>query len=262
MALVFSIKNDVRYAQIEMHQEVIELLTKYPNSYRHYQFDKELTYISTEIRAKYRDSKQFHEIRKSIKGTIKQMHSISKDCLDANKVNGNLFFQKYFGGMPLDSKSLVDAPYDLVVETEHNQVTAWIFCSNTPDEQEIKSHVEQDFRKDCNQILVKFEIEDQESEIEEPEKELTSVEIPEQESNKQSDISKDFEGDSFSADANDLEPTWIGKVIFDKAHQFVRKSTNNDQMYGYIFEQFLDSVHPLDVLTFESRKEMTSTCDL
>jgi hypothetical protein len=238
-----------------MHQEVIELLTKYPNSYRHYQFDKELTYISTEIRAKYRDSKQFHEIRKSIKGTIKQMHSISKDCLDANKVNGNLFFQKYFGGMPLDSKSLVDAPYDLVVETEHNQVTAWIFCSNTPDEQEIKSHVEQDFRKDCNQILVKFELEDQESEIEEPEKELTPVEIPEQESNKQSDISKDFEGDSFSADANDSEPTWMGKVIFDKAHQFVRKSTNNDQMYGYIFEQFLDSVHPLDVLTFESRKD-------
>lgn len=254
MALVSSFKNDVRYAQIEMHQEVIELLTKYPNSYRHYQFDKELTYISTEIRAKYRDSKQFHEIRKSIKGTIKQMHSISKDCLDTNKVNGEIFFQKYFGGMPLDSKSLVDAPYDLVIETEYNKVTAWVFCSNIPDYQEIKAHVEQDFRKDCEQILVKYELEDQESEIVEPEKEQKSPETSEQEPNKQSDISGDFEEHNFSEDANDSKPTCIGNVIFDKKHQFVRKSSNNDHMYGYIFEQFLNTIHPSDILTFESRK--------
>jgi len=255
VALVSFSKNVVRYAQIEMHQEVIDLLAKYPNSYRHYEFDKELTLISTEIRAKYKGSKQFHEIRKSIKGTIKQMHSISKDCLDANKVNGKIFFQKYFGGMPLDSKSLVDAPYDLVIETDYNLVTAWIFCSNVSDYQEIKTHVERDFRKDCNQIIVKYEIENQESEIVEPEQEQKLPETPEQKSNTQFDISVDFEEHSFSKNTNDSKPTWIGKVIFDKKHQFVRKSSNNDQMYGYIFEQFLDTVHPSDVLTFDSRKD-------
>lgn len=255
MALVFSTKNDVRYAQIEMHLEVIDLLTKYPNNYRHHQFDRELIYISNEIRQKHKDSKQFQEIRKSIKETVKKMQSISKDCLDANKVDGTVFFQKYFGGIPLDSKSLVDAPYDLVIETEHNQVTVWVFCSNISDYQEIKNQVEQDFRKTCEQILVKYEIENQESAIIESEKEENHSESIEEESNTRLDISVDFEEHNFSADTNDSNPTYVGHVVFDKQHQFVRNSANNDLIYGYIKEEFLETIHPSDVLIFESKKD-------
>ena len=254
MALVSFTKNKVRYVQIEMHHEVIDLLTKYPNSYRHYQFDKELRYISTEIRAKYKNSEQFHEIRKSIKGTIKKMQSISKDCIVANKVNGDLFFQKYFGGTPLDSKSLVDAPYDLVIETGHNKVTAWIFCSSISDEQEIKSQVEQDFRKDCEQILVQYELEDQELEITEPEiKQNTSKSL--EESNPQFDITIDFEENNLTKETKDVKPEYIGKVVFDKKHQLVRKTNKDDTMFGFIEEKYLDTIHPLDFLTFESKKD-------
>ena len=107
-----------------------------------------------------------------------------------------------------------------------------VFCSTIPDYQAIKAHVEQDFRKDCEQILVKYELEDQESEIIEFEKEQKSPETSEQEPNKQSDISGDFEEHNFSEDANDSKPTCIGNVIFDKKHQFLRTSSNNDTLYG------------------------------
>ena len=127
-------KNEIRLALINYHKEIIDLLQKFPSGYSIHQFNKEMELIANAIKLDFRDSDSKNSIRKALKGARKSICTEAHKSIKNKKVDSVSFFNNYFGGQPLENKTVSNAEYDLVIEVGYNQVIAWIFAPTKNEE--------------------------------------------------------------------------------------------------------------------------------
>ena len=159
MALVVIEKNEIRVALMNLHREVIEILQKY--NYTQHEFEGEIEYIANQIKQDMRKYSHKDAIRKALKGARRKILEAAKNSKIANKINNEQFFRNYFGGEPLDNKSLSEAPYDMIIEIEPHNTVAWVFSPNQNENvnnNEIMNQVQCDFNKQCSQVLTKYPV--------------------------------------------------------------------------------------------------------
>ena len=254
MALVIIKKNDIRVAQIQFHREVIDILKKFSNSYRLHEFEGELDEIGNKIKLDMRDHPNKNAIRKTIKGARKNMILSAKQSKLGNKISADLFFQNYFGGIPLDSKSLTEAPYDLIIEIEPHITVAWIFSTSKEENMnysEIAHHVQCDFNKECTQVLTKYPVEINDIrmiEFESKESQIQENEQPQEEN--ESEIEPKLE--SIEAIEQKI-PEYIGRVEFGNTHKMMLQEKRiQDKIDGVIRPEAAAIVSPGTILAIES----------
>jgi len=251
MALVLVGKNEVRVALTLYHRGVIEILQKY--NYKMHEFDGELDYIANNIKQDMRKYPHKDAIRKALKGSKRKMIEAAKISKDGNKVNKNQFFQNYFGGLPLDSISLSEAPYDMVIEIEPHNTIAWVFSpskNENVNNNEIMNQVELDFNKQCSQVITKYPIDIENTEI---------ITFEAEESEPLSTISEtetEVEPESkYEIVEKPETPDYIGRVEFgNKSKMFLNEKRIHDKIEGLIRPEVAASVSPNDLLVLEPRK--------
>ncbi len=267
MALVSIKKNEIRIALIRYHREIIDLLEKYPNSYRIHEFEGELEELCNEIKKDMRNSDNKNNIRKALKGARRQIIQAAKNSIKGKKIDSKTFFANYFKGIPLDSKSLSEAPYDVVIEIEPGYTVSWVFCPSqfeSINNSEIMNQVENEFQKKCSRVITKYSVHTEKADlIEFQSEEPTSISPVISETAEQNDESSESADEPISEDdvsTDDEHPKleYIGRVQFDKKHQMLLKEDHvHDQIHGYIKEENASDVLPNDILVLESREKDT-----
>ena len=251
MALVLVEKNEIRVALMHYHQSVIEILQKY--NYRFHEFEGELDYMANQIKQDMRKYQNKTAIRKALKGARRKMLEAAKKSKDGNKVNKDQFFQNYFGGLPLDSLSLSEAPYDMVIEIEPHNTIAWVFSPSTNENvnnNEIMNQVELDFNKQCSQVITKYPVDVEHTEMitfqAEESKPLSTI----------SETESQVEPESqFEIAEKPEKPDYIGRVEFgNKSKMLLNEKRIHDKIEGLIRPEVAASVSPNNLLVLESRK--------
>jgi len=123
-----------------------------------------LEQIAKEVKERYRDSKEKHSIRQSLKAIIKRWVNVAEGCSRNNRLSTSNFLYKLFNGIIIsDEKS--GNRYDIVIQNTEG-VDVWLFKSDiemNPTEPEI-SHICKSvfevFEKKCLTIFVKGGSED------------------------------------------------------------------------------------------------------
>lgn len=256
MALVITKKNEVRVALIDYHREVIDILKKFSNSYRLHEFEGELDAIANQIKQDMKNSQNKSVIRKALKGARKKMLQAAKNSKSNNKINSELFFQNYFGGIPLDSKSLEEAPYDLVIEIEPNNTIAWTFSPSkfeNINNNEVMNHVKCDFNKQCSQVLTKYSVELSDVKLLDFEEERTEAKST-QNNYFENEANLDSEPESELVEPEEpIIPVYIGRVEFgNKSKMLLQEKSFFDKIEGLIREEAAELVSPRDILVIES----------
>ena len=261
MALVVIKKNEVRVALIDYHREVIDLLKKFSNSYRLHEFEGELDAIANEIKKNMRKSPNKKVVRKALKGVKRKMVDVAKNSKFNKKLSSELFFQNYFGGIPLDSKTLSEAPYDLVIEIEPNNTVAWVFAPyqfENINNSEIMNNVNCDFNKQCSQVQTKYSLELPfpkllTYEVEETESKLTQSINPENDT-EAADSEPETEPESEPLESDEpIIPVYIGRVEFgNKSKMLLQEKRFFDKIEGLIREEAAATVSPSEILVIES----------
>ena len=123
-------KNMVRLIVKEFHEQMEDLLKNFPNSYSKHNFAKELDNFANQLKQEHRLSDHINTIRKSLKGVRNAMVKVAKKSLVAGRVNKELFFNNYYGGIILDSRSVDQQHYDKVIEFEPDNTIAWTFSAS------------------------------------------------------------------------------------------------------------------------------------
>jgi len=250
VALVIIEKNEIRVALLNYHREIIDILEKY--NYKIHEFDGELDYVANNIKQDMRNYPHKDAIRKALKGARRKIFEAAKKSRTANKINKDAFFQNYFGGIPLDSKSLSEAPYDMVIEIEPHNTVAWVFSPNEHENlnnNEIMNQVQCDFNKQCSQVLTKYPVDIKDTQM---------IEFAYEEPKKSSKLfeSKPEEEPETQCEESELEnPDYIGRVEFgNKSKMLLNEKKIYDKIEGLIKEEEASSVTPNDILVLESRK--------
>ena len=109
-------KNEIRLALLNYHKEIIDLLQKYPSGYTLHQFNREMEFIANAIKLDFRSSYSKNSIRKALKGARKSICAAAHKSIKNKKVDSVSFFNNYFGGQPLENKTVSNAEYDLVID--------------------------------------------------------------------------------------------------------------------------------------------------
>ena len=74
-------KNEIRVALIKYHQEIINLLQKYPEGYTLHEFNTELELFADSIKLEFRPSDSKNSIRKALKGAKKALCNAAHDSI-------------------------------------------------------------------------------------------------------------------------------------------------------------------------------------
>ena len=238
-------KNIIRLVVKKYHEDVEDLLKKFPNSYSKHEFAGELESMANDMKQEHRLSDHINSIRKSLKGVRKEMMNVANQSLVSGKVSKDLFFTNYYGGTVLDNRMFDEEPYDKVIEFEPDNTIAWVFSTSPNDEinnAQIQSEVEHDFGKKCTYVIEKYptaaeEIPTKDFETNKETKE--AEEIPTENDSK----------DDTSSDTNDdgwiRNPTQIGKVQFDKQDELkLFKERKKWYFTVKIHQEFVDEIWP------------------
>ena len=240
-------KNEIRLALTNYHKEIIDLLQKYPSEYTLHQFNREMEFIANAIKLDFRSSYSKNSIRKALKGARKSICAAAHKSIKNNKVDSTVFFLNYFGGQPLENKTVSDAEYDLVIEVDHNLVVAWIFAP-TKDEEinnfEIIQQVDRNFFKKCNKVITKYPVD---------EENVASVTIPVKVKS-MPDMSEIPEEDVIEQPSEDDEDGfYIGRALLSEDLPIEMKNSLDDRrIYGFVRQNFIPEIAPNNIIAFDS----------
>ena len=227
------------------------MLKKFSNSYRLHEFEGELDEIGNRIKLDMRNHPNKNAIRKSLKGARKSMTKAAKQSKIGNKISAELFFQNYFGGKPLDSQSLIEASYDLVIEIEPHTTVAWIFATSKQENMnynEIAHQIQCDFNKECTQVLTKYSVEIEDVRMMEFEGEESQIQEFEEEDEPENKSKIETEEPTETK-----IPVYIGRVEFGNTHKMMLLEKRiQDKIEGVIREEEAASVSPGTILAIES----------
>ena len=157
-------KNLIRLIACKYHEQIEDELHCFPNSYTKHDFAKKLEEIANAIKQENRASDHIDSIRKSLKGIRKEMLKSLDHSVKSGKINKELFFKNYYGGILHSTKTNSESMYDKVIEFEPGNTLAWVFSTTVDDEvnyAQIQSDVEHDFGKQCSLVIEKYPIKQQ-----------------------------------------------------------------------------------------------------
>ena len=240
-------KNEIRLALINYHKEIIDLLQKYPSGYSIHQFNKEMELIANAIKLDFRDSDSKNSIRKALKGARKSICTEAHKSIKNKKVDSVSFFNNYFGGQPLENKTVSNAEYDLVIEVGYNQVIAWIFAPTKNEEinnYEIMQQIDRNFYKKCDKVISKYPVEEQNVASVTVSVEATRTpEIP--------DIPEEEIVEQPSED--DGDGLYIGRALLSEELPIEMKNRLDDRrIYGFVKQNFISEIIPNNIIAFDS----------
>ena len=231
-----------------------------------------LEQIAKEVKERYRDSKEKHSIRQSLKAIIKRWVNVAEGCSRNNRLSTSNFLYKLFNGIIIsDEKS--GNRYDIVIQNTEG-VDVWLFKSDiemNPTEPEI-SHICKSvfevFGKKCLTIFVKGGSEDysiQPNNIDS----LTineTFEIPKTTNinSNTEDLTEDHNKiedsltESLSLSNPEIEETqefdwgYIGSVRYTEKEKYIL-SENKKEAKGWIKKKFLGKIDvPGDIVILEN----------
>ena len=240
-------KNEIRLALINYHKEIIDLLQKFPSGYSIHQFNKEMELIANAIKLDFRDSDSKNSIRKALKGARKSICTEAHKSIKNKKVDSLLFFNNYFGGQPLENKTVSNAEYDLVIEVGYNQVVAWIFAPTKNEEinnYEIMQQIDRNFYKKCDKVISKYPVEEQNVASVTVSVEATRTpeipDIPEEEI-----VEQPLEDDG--------DGLYIGRALLSEELPIEMKNSLDDRrIYGFVKQKFIPEIVPNNIIAFDS----------
>ena len=240
-------KNEIRLALINYHKEIIDLLQKFPSGYSIHQFNKEMELIANAIKLDFRDSDSKNSIRKALKGARKSICTEAHKSIKNKKVDSVSFFNNYFGGQPLENKTVSNAEYDLVIEVGYNQVIAWIFAPTKNEEinnYEIMQQIDRNFYKKCDKVISKYPVEEQNVASVTVSVEATRTpEIP--------DIPEEEIVEQPSED--DGDGLYIGRALLSEELPIEMKNRLDDRrIYGFVKQNFISEIIPNNIIAFDS----------
>ena len=240
-------KNEIRLALINYHKEIIDLLQKFPSGYSIHQFNKEMELIANAIKLDFRDSDSKNSIRKALKGARKSICTEAHKSIKNKKVDSVSFFNNYFGGQPLENKTVSNAEYDLVIEVGYNQVIAWIFAPTKNEEinnYEIMQQIDRNFYKKCDKVISKYPVEEQNVASVTVSVEATRTpEIP--------DIPEEEIVEQPSED--DGDGLYIGRALLSEELPIEMKNKLDDRrIYGFVKQNFISEIIPNNIIAFDS----------
>ena len=234
----------VRLIVKEFHEQMEDLLKNFPNSYSKHNFAKELDHFAYQLKQEHRLSDHINTIRKSLKGVRNAMVKVSKKSLVAGRVNKELFFNNYYGGIILDSRSVNQQHYDKVIEFEPDNTIAWTFSASTNDQinhAQIRSEVEQDYNKKCTYVIEKYPANAKDVPTKDFESNTEPIEVedvpPENNSN---DTTPTVSADGWVENA-----TQIGRVEFDKKNPLKLPEDRKKWYFTIIIkDEFVNEIWP------------------
>ena len=239
-------KNEIRVALIKYHQDIINLIQKYPEGYTLHEFNTELELLADSIKLEFRPSDSKDSIRKALKGARKSLCNAAHDSIRDKKLDSTIFFINYFGGQPLENKTVSDAEYDLVIEDYYNQVIGWIFAP-TKDEEinnfEIAHQIQRNFYKKCDKIITKYPVEEQN---------VQSIAIP-IEAKPMPEQPEIPETQSAQIVEQDEPELYIGRALLSEDLPILMKNTLDDRrIYGFVRQKFVSEIIPNNIIAFDS----------
>src|SRR5574341_113350 len=264
-------RNDIRSALIEFYYGIIEEFGNESKFSRNKEVQRFIDGLQLIIKQRYRESHYKVQIRKSLKSEDRRLRSAALAALDENNRlnNGNLL-RHIFGGLPLTRYLDARQSYDMVVEIEPGKIKAVVFAPSVEEDGidwtlSARNEAEIRFKRTCVSVDVIGSFPEEEHGIEDPEDEtghdLSST--PYSTGQQKEDLRpKAIQDPSPAATAEATSKTnevpEIGRILFSKKDQFnLRPDRRKDEISGYIYEQYIDSIQPLDVLTLEELQQRT-----
>ena len=239
-------KNEIRVALIKYHQDIINLIQKYPEGYTLHEFNTELELLADSIKLEFRSSDSKSSIRKALKGARKSLCNAAHNSIRDKKLDSQLFFINYFGGQPLENKTVSDAEYDLVIEVDYNQIIGWIFAP-TKDEEinnfEIAQQAQRNFYKKCDKIITKYPVEEQN---------VQSIAIPIEPKSmpEQPEIPETQPAQIVQQNEPEL---YIGRALLSEELPILMKNTlDNRRIYGFVRQKHVSEIIPNNIIAFDS----------
>jgi len=174
----------------------------------------------------------------------------AQKSIRVKKINADLFFDNYFGGKPLENKTVSDSDYDLVIEVDPNKTIAWVFAPNRMEEvnhSDVMKEVEKNFGKPCSRVLNKYHVMDEDVDS----LSIKVTELPKS----QSDDLPVIKSVVKKEDVQEVDE-YIGAAIHDEELTIKMKNVQVDRrIYGYIKQNYISEVFPDDILAFDSPDE-------
>ena len=240
-------KNEIRLALVNYHKEIIDLLQKYPSGHSLHQFNKEMELIANAIKLDFRNSYSKNSIRKALKGARKSICAAAHKSIKNKKVDSISFFLNYFGGQPLQNKTVSDAEYDLVIEVDYNRVVSWIFAPTKKEEInnfEIMQQIHRNFYKKCDKVITKYPVEEQNvASVTVPVEATQTPEIPD--IPEEEIVEQPSEGDG--------DRLYIGKALLSEELPIEMKNKLDDRrIYGFVKQKFIPEIIPNSIIAFDS----------
>jgi hypothetical protein len=211
--------------------------------------------ISNDIKKRYRYSLLKDNIRKALKGEVKDVLLLAADIAEGNRLRNGKLLYDLFDGIPLTA-SHKDRAYDIVIKLDPGRSKAIVFAPSNDDKgyDPIQAQVEaeRDYSLPCTNVNIHHhfpqtktkqpeQLEDKSQPRISPAEEATaSTELEE----KQQKITADI--------AASHKYIVLGKVLFNIKDQFnLRADQSKDEINGFLFEEHATRVKPLDILVLE-----------
>jgi len=198
--------------------------------------------LSSDIKIKFKNSTQKDKIRKILKEETANIVSLADEISKQKKfVNCQLIYD-IFDGLPINSEVQAHRMYDLVIKQDPTRTVAWVFAPSSQegfDPLQAQIQAEQDYEIPCIDIKIHHEIPDSKGEISNESKMQTTKKSIQEKLNEKPK----------------LKTKILGKILFSRKDQFIlRAEQDKDEIKGYLFEEYADSVKPLDIFVLESQE--------
>jgi hypothetical protein len=235
-------KNEIRCSLIDLYYGLIKILDEPNKETKLKDFKKILKNLTNDIKTKYRDSVHKDIIRKIFKEEINNFYSLAQEVIEGNSFINGKFTYDLFDGIPVTKNPIFYRKYDLVIKTDPTRSKAWVFAPSIEDEFDplaTQIQAEQDFGIPCVDIKIHREYTGRNSNI----------------SNKKKTIIKNTQTSKKILKIKPKISNHLGKVLFSKKDQFILRAENyKDEIKGFLFEDHIHTVKPLDVLVLENQE--------
>ena len=240
-------KNEIRLALVNYHKEIIDLLQKYSSGYSLHQFNKEMEFIANAIKLGFRGSDSKNSIRRALKGARKSICIAAHKSIKNKKVDSVSFFLNYFGGQPIENKTVSNAEYDLVIEVDYNRVVVWIFAPTKNEEInnfDIMQQIDRNFYKKCDKVITKYPVEEQN---------VASVTVP-VEAKPMPEMPDFPEEEMIEQPSEDVgDGLYIGRALLSEELPIEMKNRLDDRrIYGFVKQNFISEIIPNNIIAFDS----------
>lgn len=265
MTLVELRRNDVRLALVDFNYELMNLLADAGRVSRVKEIESKVNNICISVKQKYRNSAYKDDIRKAINEQARDFRERAKEVADHGRLHHGKLMYDIYDGIPLTQSFVPDRPYDIIIRLDVDRIKAIVYAPSSKldgyDALQSQIQAENDFGLHCAKVDERCKlphldlIENRNprlSNSRQPKPQTKEAEVTVQETTAKANISLDNIADS---EKTSQEHIILGKVLFNRKDQFnLRADQKRDEIKGFLFEEYINRVQPLDILVLEEQE--------